>query len=828
MPSLNATLQLRPTRIGFLVRPSDLPNLRKIFQICSCLWGGMYNPIIPVSRSLPAAWRRGSYKRPSGHHLARGYIRFFEPDVFVETEPELAQSVGIENDTRSGLFPRVISLDDLVRISEDRQPGFVFGLNILDVYQELYRSEFRFVSRHDSFVALFRDRNRHGAYIDATFGSFPKHEALSYIQQAYENAFRPTILKHEPSTWLRLVNEYGHAPLTFTRHGLKELFDSEWGPTIFVASPTSPLDLLDLWNLRLIRRNVLSVNSEWLPTLKDYLCDFVDRNHRPLPGNPNGVMIDTTVEIGNSFSEEEANHLVRGAFTDLPGRSWSLKLWYDHIWDSYDDDYIPRPSPVRIYTRSSHLDLPVIEEDRPSIQFQPLAPEFASEYGSGRARWVNVISPTDFLNQHRFALTLPSTLGSSPPYRLHGSDPLLVSREGFVLPQHFKQLPVYMRLLSGTEAVIDWFKQHDIIATGSDAGRVADQILSSVGGIWGASLLQDKKTLGLLDKMSKSRRLLDEDTIEEYPDRTASVSEWQRVVKQRENRAWRSENYLDRLVETGALKLGLSVPCPNCKKKNWYGLDDLAEQVSCERCLKIFSFPQGSLNFQRSPWEFRVAGPYSVPDFANGAYATVLALKCIAKGVGLGRNNMTFSTNLDLKLSDKRLEIDFAGWFQREESYGHRRDKPVFLVGEAKSFAENSFSESDIARLKRVGEKMPGTFLVFATLKSDLSTIERRRIGKLATWGRLPDADGYSRNPVIVLTDTELFARHSVSEAWQEAGGRRQALAEPAYVRMDNLRTLADLTQQAYLGLQPMFEWVDEYWKRRHERRARRNTPADS
>ena len=787
----------------------------------------MYNPIIPVSRSLPAAWRRGPYKRPSGHQLARGYIRFFEPDVFVETEPGLAQSVGIADDTPRDLYPRVISLDDLISVRKDRRPEFVFGLDILDVYQELYHSEFRFVPRHDNFIALFRDRGRHSAYMDATFGGFPEHKALTYVQQAYKDAFDPTILKHEPSAWLRLVKEYGRTPLIFTLHGLEEQStNSDWNPRIFVANPTSPLDLLDLWNLRLIHRDVLPVNSEWLSALRDYLRDFIARNHRPLPGNPHGVMIHTTVEIGNSFSEEEANHLVRGAFTGLPDGSCPLKLWYDHIWDSYDDDRIPHPSPVQIDAKSSRLDLPVAEEGTPSIQFQSLAPEFAEEYGGGHARWVNVISLTDFFNQG-LALTLPSTAVSSPSYPPHIGGLLLVSREGFVLTQRFKQDRAHLQLLSGTEAVIDWFKRNDIIATASDAGRVADQILSSVDGFLGVPLLQDKHTLVLLDKMSKSRRMLGEDTIEEYPDRTVSVGEWQSVVKQRENWAWKAENYLDRLVEAGALKLGLSVPCPNCKKKNWYGLDALAEKVPCERCLKIFSFPQGSLNFQRSPWEFRVAGPYSVPDFANGSYATVLALKCLADGGGLGRHSITFSTNLDLKLNGGCLEIDFACWFQ-QKSYGLRNNEPVFVVGEAKSFAKNSFSADDVARLKRIGERMPGTFLVFATLKSELSGAERVWIARLAKWGRLPSTNNRPRNPVIVLTGTELFAPHSISEAWREAGGKRQALAEPGYVRMDNLRTLADLTQQVYLELQPVEEWLIEYWKNRYTRRTPRNISASS
>ena len=810
MAFLYGDLRLRPTRIGFLVRPSDLAALQKVFQVCSCLWGGMYNPIIPVCHRLPRAWRSGLRAHCSGRQFATGYVRFFEPDVFVETEPGMAQSLGIHQGS-SGLYPRVISLDNLVDGGNQNRPEFSVGLNIVDVYKELHQTEFQFVQYSGKLVALFRDRGHHGPYIDASFGGFPKHGRLSYIQRAYENAFKPTILKHEPSAWLQLIMNRGCAPLTFTHHDVEQLPTGEWDPTIYVANPTSPLDLIDLWNLRLFRENVLPVNAEWLPELKDYLRDFVVRHHRPLPGNPNGLMIDTTIEVGDSFSAEEAKALVDDTFAGLPRGSWVLKHWFDPIWQTDQNPLIHRPGPIQIYAESSHLNLPILDEGRQGIRFQSLAPKFAAKYGSEHARWVNVVSLRDFDNQYRFALALPSTAISSPYYHLAAGDPLLVSREGFVLPQRFKDIEAYVQLMSGTEAVVDWFKQHDINAEPSDAGRIADQILSSVGGFWGTCILQDEKTLRLLDKMSKSTS------------RTRSAEEWQGIAKQRANMdpfgGFKSKGCLDRFVEAGALKLGLSVSCPNCKKDNWYGLEGLAERVVCERCLRTFSFPQGNLNYKNSPWKFRVAGPYSEPNYANGSYATVLALKCISDGVGFGHNTITFSTNLDLTVNGEHSEIDFACWY-RQDHHGPRQDEPLFLVGEAKSFGVNSFSEEDVARLKQVGQRMPGTFLVFATLKSELAEKERFRIRRLAEWGRLPDADERPRNLVVVLTGTELFAHHILSHAWKEAGGKRQALVERAYAQMDNLWTLADLTQQVYLELQPMSEYLHEYWKRRYERRS--------
>lgn len=119
-------------------------------------------------------------------------------------------------------------------------------------------------------------------------------------------------------------------------------------------------------------------------------------------------------------------------------------------------------------------------------------------------------------------------------------------------------------------------------------------------------------------------------------------------------------------------------------------------------------------------------------------------------------------------------------------------------------------------RLVRIGELMPGTFPVCATLKSELSEEECNRIRELSVWGREPDAGGHCRNPMIVLTGTELFAQFNVQTAWQESEGQRKNLAS---VGMSKPWTLADLTQQAYLGLPPTYQWLWGYRDRRSQQR---------
>ena len=104
--------------------------------------------------------------------------------------------------------------------------------------------------------------------------------------------------------------------------------------------------------------------------------------------------------------------------------------------------------------------------------------------------------------------------------------------------------------------------------------------------------------------------------------------------------------------------------------------------------------------------------------------------------------------------------------------------------------------------MKLLAEAFPGSTLVFATMKERLSQEEISRIRKLAQWGRIYYRDRkQTRAPVIVLTGTELFAEMSLEESWKEKGGMHKDLIGPGWIRTDNLRVLADLTQQLYLGM---------------------------
>lgn len=97
-----------------------------------------------------------------------------------------------------------------------------------------------------------------------------------------------------------------------------------------------------------------------------------------------------------------------------------------------------------------------------------------------------------------------------------------------------------------------------------------------------------------------------------------------------------------------------------------------------------------------------------------------------------------------------------------------------------------------------------------------LSKDEVARIAGFAEWGREYILERQkTRAPVIVLTGTELFAAYSLHEAWEKVGGRHAQIAESGWISTENLRVLADLTQQLYLNMTPYSAWLEERWRKR-------------
>ncbi len=820
METLRGTVRLRPTRIGFLVSPFDHASIRRVMRYCTCLWGGRFNPIIPVSPELPAAWKRDRRPRPSGLQLAQRYIRFFEPDVFVDATKGFSTQLGYGDDKVDMLHPRVVPISDFVSKEELARIEFLFGLNVFDIFRHLYIKEFQFARRNHSKFALLEEKGTHSSFFDAVCGQFPVDDELDYIKTGYVDTFAPLSMECTCESYSRLLADKISTPLRVTSYGL-ELETEGWQePLAFVFDPDEGCDLIDFWNLRMTRQELVAVNVHWFQDMAETLRDFVRINYRPLPGNSNGVMIQPTIEFASSIKEEHARELIDKHLSGLEKGSLSVKFWYTPLWDVRTDDRIARPTRAKLTADTKDVELLIQGEPR-SAWIETLAPKFAEHFGQ-EARWINVLTISNFNSDSDLALCFPPKRRLSDFPRLPSLRNVLVSREGIVLFQKYTKWRELIEWSTGRDAIIGWLESQDVTARPSDAGRTAEQLIRAPGGLRGVELFADETIIRKLDEMAARRQVRDtEDGVEtrEYPDRTAPVAEWKALLQRRANRDDIARHFgLTDFTDRNILRLGLEVRCSVCQKDNWYAIDELGLSLVCARCLGTFNFPQGDLNFRATPWYYRVVGPFSVPDYAAGGYATALALQLLAHGLGTQDAQITYATGLDLVVAGTKMEVDFVLWHQKGRLMGENHE-PATLFGEAKSYAKEAFTEGELSKLRALATHFPGSFLVLACLKKGISSREKRLITRLAEWGRVPQDDGTPRAPVIVLTGNEIFYKWYLEDTWKEAGGRTGKLIGSRYNDLRDLWRLADLTQQIYLDLPPWRGWVREWYKAKLERK---------
>lgn len=117
--------------------------------------------------------------------------------------------------------------------------------------------------------------------------------------------------------------------------------------------------------------------------------------------------------------------------------------------------------------------------------------------------------------------------------------------------------------------------------------------------------------------------------------------------------------------------------------------------------------------------------------------------------------------------------------------------------------------------MKTLALEFPGSTLIFATLKEELLPAEIISIKAMVQSHRSKRLRGQANSPIIILTGTELFSSDGAPECWRGKSGDYDNFSETRG-EWSNLFSVADATQQLYLGLPSWFEWSEaERTKRR-------------
>ncbi|MHA1564839.1 MAG: hypothetical protein ACTSX7_05950 [Alphaproteobacteria bacterium] len=693
-------------------------------------------------------------------------MQFFEPDVLVEAEPGLAASIGYGALDEDQFERQLLSLDGLFAREGESQPEFGFGLSVRDAYDDIFQSQYQFVLR-DAPPALIFNETKLSPIAETVFGAFPTEERAQQFPRDYADVFRPEAADLAVEHWFKYFRDGAISPFVPTKHKIEVEVDPRGrsGLSFFVFDHTKPADLIDYWNTRLFEAPGYPVPLCWLKDIAPTMVDMITRNHRPIPNNPSGIMFQSAVFFGRSLREETVAKLAREYLSDCPDGAF----YRDGVWHprALAERYGPTCERHTVKVDRASIDAEFIEGN--TVIVDTLAPGFAGRYGGGHYRWANVVNLISY-GDDTWALTYPSNLQDRTTPRLYRSlaERPVVTREGWVLGQQRKGSQEWIELSDGPSAIAEWLERKGIKAELSSAGRIAKQMLGRLGNLWDAHIIADSKIVELLNRMAAQevvRGAADDATRRQFEGRTVITARWNTLLKELTTRRF-SRLALDDFTKRDILKFGIGTDCPNCTHSNWYGLDDVDYKVTCERCLKAFTFPQDGTSTQ---WKYRVTGPFSVPNFAEGAYAVALTLNVFSRKLrSIDDAAMTYTTGLSLVHEDFEREFDFALWYSERPILGQRKE-PRFVFGEAKSFADEAITNRDIESLKKISRIVPGAIAVVAVMKAAFSENEKTRLAELTRWG-WKRINGRPRAQVLLLTGVELFADFSVQEAWKEAG----------------------------------------------------------
>ena len=789
----------RPIRLCFLIRPTDKAALKQAVQIATSLWGGIYCFILPLISSRPKWWE-GPLDKTSASQIIDGYLRVFEPDYLIDLSKEIISTKANFAEYKTWPAHEVI---------EDNLRGI--GLNMLGLYTQMFNTEFQFErKRKVEFILPKVETNSLDLLSAVCLGNFFETGKSKILLEKYREFFEPDVVGIDSTTILKAQASRSFSPINLTAMGLK--VTHKWhrvGKCIFFLDPNNVFDLIDFWNLRALGWYCLAMPNTQTDSLDDSSKNILRQFCT-------GTDWDINVIKGRSINKDQFKH-----FIDQLAADPSLRIavsYYPRIWQPKytGSDNAER---CQLSARTKTIILPVKNK---MLFFDVLPVGFETDRFYGDTNFINVIQPlysgitTGFtLNIPREPLAVRGVLGPMGTLNITS-----INSEGICMLCVRGEQQHHLKLPNSMDLIVEALKPHNLKANISDPGRNCLELLRTIGGLGPVWHLANSGLINILnDLASKSP---DTDTSADQNNQNkrkntkikihgskVNVEHLKTLLKQDCNYKKQDVDLVFQfLTQRGILKIGMDITCSMCHFNNWYTLNTLSDSLICERCLRSFPFPVDSP--PRNSWSYRTQGVFSLRNFADGAYTTVLSLRFFAD---LLRGSGAAMPSFEIKRSNEKIvECDFGIWWRESSSDNFELS---LILGESKSFGE--FKSKDIAQIKKMSALFPQAFIVFATLKEHLTPKEVKMLRSLALIGRKKWKDGKMENQLIILTGEELLHSIGPPNCWDKREKHYPGIKQSFNFHdfENKLRKLCDITQQLHLGMPTHYDWLSDYYKSR-------------
>jgi hypothetical protein len=770
--------KLRPIKIAFLVNPSDKKALLKVIQLNTFLWGGRYNFIVPVYKKLPKHIKRFNTKLTAESFLS-GYLSNFDPDFIVK----------VSNTTQYNAILiqyKEIEIEKLYSSIETSGLPEV-GVGLYDLLNDFIEKELKF--KRNKPIELHIPNTNNSLLMSALFGLLSSNveEKINGEWRKYTNH---RVIDCNLDNYHKLLegNSFNLLKLSGTELERETQVNLHDQNNIFLLDINKPLDIIDFWNLRASGRRLFPfpielINSlEALKGAKKFALKYfikTENYRREKLEFPVSIVCSRNVDASKTKDLAEGIRKTGTRKVELVLQNWYPRMWEE--WGSSKDGV----TYVNYYADRERVNISI---DKPEVRLEVLTPGFLNKkHFNVNANFANDINLQIYDYKGNYAEVIPV---SREPFidsmDCNDEDSWKSSRQGltyFVVKNVYE---INFKIPKSEDIFVEWLTQNDIRDISfSKSSAVSKRLIEKMDSVRETHQLAQLGSVRTLEKIGEMEFITRSELFQ-----TLHI-----------NGILKPQNFVNWLVKVNALRFGFRLKCPLCNVYKWYSLKDLSYDIECQNCLSMFKASSDSGEFQPA---YKAVGPFTTGNQTEGVFSVLLT-------------HRFFDSILDSSVtsvfgfkSENEFEVDLGVFYRNkflEQAY-------KLAFAECKTFKD--FDEKDIDRMEIVANKFPGAQIVFATLKSELTSKEIELISKFAIKKRAISTSGFKpKNEVIILTGNELFSVHRVEDTWSALGDKYKEFVDNN--RYDFEINFWDMTQQLYLNLGAWDEWVEKkYLMKKH------------
>lgn len=678
-----ATIKYKPLRIGFLVRDGLIEDLVKAAGINSLLWGGIYNPIIPVSATGDNAF-------------AKQLINLFSVDILYAVV-QTPQILSLQNEypffRDPGHYAERIFYEDWH--TKKQILGFLDAKNIVDLFwmneyknkPSGYKSNFALVS--------WSAEDLLANVLALQFGFFPIEPDLKWnYKKIFLNGLHAQEVNISQGDNLTMNPRKTFGPINTTSVELRGYATGvRWnGHGIYIGDPDNFHDLLSFWNIRASDISVVYLAKDHLVRNLPFAQAHIDFLNSLPNRHPN---IEDRLSIYYRFEDEELLKIIAGKIVSKKNIGWHKVSEYS--WNGLNIQ--PVYQVFKWQSTTTHIDkshnkyvvnvrLPqmnfLVDEDDTEVNHQQLG-VIIEPYGS------------DEYDHPGYTLKVPRIIKLNEFYSQElAFNPwsFRIEHEGFskIIKPNTESISLYP--ISIQALIEKLFEISGITAKTSQPGLIAKKIIEKIGDLEDARVLKIKGVRIILEK-GGTEHAITRGGATNIINNNDFIKHKRLFIEARDKSNLDSNDVFNYLLKKEYFRAGLELTCEHCKLENWLTLKAIDDQWLCEYCGGT-NQTSGHLN-NKGDWKFRKSGLFSKGNHQEGAIPvllTLLTLKRIAN-----HSNFNYTTALKLNGEGINCETDL---FVMQEKYSNDFEMGI---GECKSDG-GVITKDDCDKLKAVAKKL--------------------------------------------------------------------------------------------------------------------------